>query len=60
MNVFEKSKLHADRTGYFFFKATLHYSILKLCSVLSTSNHATVSSKEQNDFYKGIELNEKN
>lgn len=58
MNVFEKSKLHADRTGYLKKKkATLHYSILKLCSVLSTSNHATVSSKDQNDFYKGIELN---
>lgn len=41
-------------------KATFHYSILNLCSVLSTSNHATVSSKDQNAFYKGIELSEKN
>lgn len=56
MNVFEKSKLHADRTGYKK-KATLHYCILKLCSVLSTSNHATVSNKDQNDFYKGIDGN---
>lgn len=38
-------------------KATLHYCILKLCSVLSTSNHATVSNKDQNDFYKGIDGN---
>lgn len=34
-------------------KATLHDCILKLCSVLSTSNHAAVSSKDQDDFYKG-------
>lgn len=34
-------------------KATLHDCILKLCSVLSTSNHAAVSNKDQDDFYKG-------
>lgn len=38
-------------------KATLHYCILKLCSVLSTPNHATVSNKDQSDFYKGIDGN---
>lgn len=38
-------------------KATLHDCILKLCSVLSTSNHATVSNKDQNEFYKGIDGN---
>lgn len=44
MNVFEKSKLHADRRELGTKKTTtLHYLILKLCSVLSISNHATVT-----------------
>lgn len=38
-------------------KVTLRYCILKLCSVLSTPNHATVSNKDQSDFYKGIDGN---
>lgn len=38
-------------------KAVLHYCILKLCSVLSTPNHATVSNKDQNGIYKGIDGN---
>lgn len=61
MNVFEKFNYMQIELGIFFFlkRATLNYSIWNLCSVLSTSNHATVSSKDKNDFYKGILLNEK-
>lgn len=33
MSVFEKSKLHADRRKLSTKKATLYFSILKLCSI---------------------------
>lgn len=55
MNVFEKSKLHADRRELSTKKATLHFSILKLCSFkyFQSCN----CKKDQNGFYKGIDEN---